>query len=242
MAKLNQAFLESKLRHFLWASLLLFSLVVTGFMNFSGFQGVGNLAGSDSFLGNKLPVVSDQETSQMARTLAPNELIRFHVLANSDSDEDQELKRAVRDAILERVSPRLAQSQSLDESRKLLQTVIPEMKTIAEQVIRANGKKDEVQVVYGKFAFPTKSYGSLVLPAGEYEAVRVLIGKAEGANWWCVLFPPLCFVDAQEATTVPVDGKPGIAMKNSNKVSSEESVRPKPRFWIWEQMKKIMAK
>ncbi|MFZ3372536.1 MAG: stage II sporulation protein R, partial [Desulfitobacteriaceae bacterium] len=126
-----------------------------------------------------------------------NKLIRFHVVGNSDSEADQALKRAVRDAILVQVSPALAKSQSLEESRLLLQGLLPEMENIARSTVRDLGKNEQIGSDYGRFQFPTKSYGSIVLPAGEYEAVRILIGKAEGANWWCVLFPPLCFVNIE---------------------------------------------
>jgi stage II sporulation protein R len=158
-----------------------------------------------------------------ALTPQPDELIRFHVLANSDSEEDQALKRAVRDAILEEVSPRLAASKSLEESRQILKGMRTEIEQIGQEVVLAWGKTYEVKTDYGYFTFPTKSYGSLVLPAGEYEAVRVLIGKAEGSNWWCVLFPPLCFVDIDHSTAVQVDGKPGIPIQKKNTLNQDKT-------------------
>lgn len=155
-----------------------------------------------------------QEVVQPA--INPEELIRFHVVANSDSEEDQALKRAVRDAILKEVSPRLAASKSLDESREILKALRPEMEAISQTVIQSWGRNYSVKSDYGQFIFPTKSYGSLILPAGEYEAVRILIGEAKGSNWWCVLFPPLCFVDIEHSTAVAVDGKPGIPYDEKN--------------------------
>ncbi|WP_434511275.1 stage II sporulation protein R [Desulfitobacterium sp. AusDCA] len=187
----------------------------------------------------------DSSTAAEAQLAAhPEELIRFHVLANSDSDEDQALKRAVRDAILKEVSPRLAESHSLEESRKILTDLRPVMEEIGKSVVQAWGKDYEVKTDYGHFPFPTKSYGSLVLPAGDYEAVRVLIGKAEGSNWWCVLFPPLCFVDIEHSTAVPVDGKPGIPIQQGGKKSASKAVqgssaKPEVKFWIWEKLKKF---
>ncbi|MDA8443360.1 MAG: stage II sporulation protein R [Peptococcaceae bacterium] len=132
---------------------------------------------------------------------APQSLIRFHVLANSDSDADQLLKRQVRDAILAKFSPILAQSKSLEESRSLLKVNMPGMQKEAARVIAAKGKSYPVRVEYGHFDFPVKSYGNLTLPAGNYEAVRIIIGAGKGANWWCVLFPPLCFVDITSSLT-----------------------------------------
>ncbi|KLU59449.1 stage II sporulation protein R [Peptococcaceae bacterium CEB3] len=150
---------------------------------------------------------------QQVKTLSADEMIRFHVVANSDSDYDQALKRAVRDAILKKVGPELAKSRSLAESRAMLEQALPEMRAIAAGVVKAWGKNYPVKAKFGPADFPTKSYGSLVLPAGRYQAVRIMIGRAQGSNWWCVLFPPLCFVDINYSTAVQVDGKPGIPIK-----------------------------
>ncbi len=175
-------------------------------------------------------------------------MIRFHVLANSDTAEDQALKRAVRDAILEQVAPALAASHSLDESRHILTELRPKMEEIGRKVVAQWGKDYTVTTDYGIFSFPTKSYGSLVLPAGEYEAVRVLIGKGAGANWWCVLFPPLCFVDIDHATAVPVDTV-GADKDSGGKELKKEAEQPEEksgqvekgpvRLWLWEKIKSL---
>lgn len=175
---------------------------------------------------------------------SPEELIRFHVVANSDSEEDQNLKRAVRDAILKEVSPRLAASHSLEESREILTGLRQEMEEISRAVIESWGKNLAVKTDYGNFIFPTKSYGSIILPAGEYEAVKVVIGEGKGSNWWCVLFPPLCFVDIEHSTAVAVDGKPGIPYDEKNSIREKQSqgpsvVKPKVRFWIFEELNKF---
>lgn len=183
-----------------------------------------------------------------ALAAAPNQLIRFHVLANSDSEQDQALKRAVRDAILEKVSPRLATAQTLEESRQILKQVRPEMEDIGRAVVNSWGKDYAVHTEYGRFNFPTKSYGSLVLPAGDYEALRVVIGKGQGSNWWCVLFPPLCFVDIDHSTAVQVDGKPGIPIKRepsvstSNQTQKSSSGPVKVHFYFWELIKHLFFK
>lgn len=175
----------------------------------------------------------------------PDQLIRFHVLANSDSDQDQALKRAVRDAILKAISPQLAVSQSLDESRQIVKKVRPDMEKIGRAVVKAWGKDYSVRTEYGHFSFPTKSYGSLVLPAGEYEALRIVIGKGQGSNWWCVLFPPLCFIDIEHSTAVQVDGKPGIPIKNEaatppiKQTAKSAASQPKVRFYFWEMIKRL---
>ena len=166
-----------------------------------------------------------------------NQLIRFHVLANSDSEKDQELKRAVRDAILKEVSPRLAVSKSLDESRQIIKQIRPDMESTGRSVVKMWGKDYSVRTEYGDFTFPTKSYGSLVLPAGNYEALRVVIGEGKGSNWWCVLFPALCFVDINQSTAVQVDGKQGIPIKNDIKQTVKPATStPKVRFYFWERI------
>lgn len=183
-----------------------------------------------------------ESSDEVALAPTPDQLIRFHVLANSDSEQDQGMKRAVRDAILKEVSPRLAVSQSLDESRRILKKVRPNMEDIGRSVVKAWGKDYEVHTEYGHFSFPTKSYGSLVLPAGDYEALRVVIGEGQGSNWWCVLFPPLCFIDIDHSTAVQVDGKPGIPIKNESIVypikqtAKYTASSPKVRFYFWEKV------
>lgn len=128
-------------------------------------------------------------------------LIRFHVLANSDSPEDQALKLKVRDQIIVAMNPKFEQSESLDQTRKIIIDNIKEIEAIALAEIQRNGSDYGVKASLSDVVFPTKNYGSITLPAGTYEALRVEIGKAEGANWWCVLFPPLCFIDIEKGLT-----------------------------------------
>jgi stage II sporulation protein R len=128
-------------------------------------------------------------------------MIRFHVIANSDAQQDQILKEKVRDRIIQEMNPKMAKSKSLNETREIIQKNINGIKQIAIDEIRKNHQNDSVKVALGDFNFPTKSYGSITLPAGNYEALRVVIGKGEGSNWWCVLFPPLCFIDIERGLT-----------------------------------------
>jgi stage II sporulation protein R len=182
----------------------------------------------------------DKAISELEFAPTSDELIRFHVLANSDSEQDQALKRAVRDAILKDVSPRLAVSQSLDESRQILKQVRPDMESIGRSVVKMWGKDYSVLTEYGHSSFPTKSYGSLVLPAGDYEALRVVIGEGQGSNWWCVLFPPLCFIDIEQSTAVQVDGKQGIPIKNAIRQTERSTTgSPKVRFYFWEMINRF---
>lgn len=124
-----------------------------------------------------------------------NSLIRFHVLANSDNEEDQNLKLKVKDEVISYLYSYLKDSKSLEESRKVLMEQEDYVKEIANKVIKENGFNYSVKTELGYENFPEKSYGNIVLPQGEYEAFRIIIGNGKGHNWWCVMFPPLCFID-----------------------------------------------
>ena len=124
-----------------------------------------------------------------------NTLIRFHVIANSDSNEDQNLKLDIKNKVIEYLYPLLSDSKSIDESRKILINNEDKVKEIAYEIINEEGFNYSVDVVLSKENFPQKEYGSIVLPQGEYEAYRIIIGNGQGHNWWCVMFPPLCFID-----------------------------------------------
>ena len=128
-------------------------------------------------------------------------LIRFHVLANSDSPEDQQLKLKVRDKVIAYVSGILEGLENVDETREALLNNMDNIQAIARQEIIDNGFDFNVAVNLGEHVFPTKRYGNVIFPAGNYEALRVIIGDGYGQNWWCVMFPPLCFVDVKHGLT-----------------------------------------
>lgn len=154
------------------------SLLLIGIVSFSGMYIYGEM--------------KDVETVSEGYK---DKLIRFHVLANSDSDEDQELKLKVRDAIIQYLQPMLKDSKSIEQSEEIILAESDNLKSIGENIIIENGYNYEVEVKLEYNNFPAKQYSNIVLPAGEYKALRILIGEAEGKNWWCVMFPPLCFVD-----------------------------------------------
>jgi len=122
-------------------------------------------------------------------------LIRFHVIANSDGEIDQNLKLKVRDSVLKYISPKLKDSTSIEESRKIIKNEDKNIKKIAQTIIKKNGFKYSVATTLSQEYFPVKTYGNITLPQGKYEAYRIIIGTGKGQNWWCVMFPPLCFVD-----------------------------------------------
>lgn len=134
-----------------------------------------------------------------------DEIIRFHVRANSDSEEDQALKLKVRDKILKETKYLLKESKSIDETRSIMKNNLDNIKYIAQKVLEDEGENYDVNVTFGIERFPTRKYGNLVFPAGEYEALVVDIGEGKGQNWWCVMFPPLCFVDITNGTPAHVE-------------------------------------
>lgn len=124
-----------------------------------------------------------------------DKLIRFHVIANSNTDEDQELKLKVRDEVIKYLQPKLQNSKIIKESEAIIKKEYSSLEEISKNIILKNGYNYSVKVGIQYSNFPTKQYSNIVLPAGEYKALKIIIGKGEGKNWWCVMFPPLCFVD-----------------------------------------------
>ena len=124
-----------------------------------------------------------------------NSIFRLHVIANSDSEEDQNLKYIVRDNLINYMNDNCKNLSSKDEVIQYAQSHLDQIKQIAENTIRENGFNYPVQVEIGNFEYPTKQYGDISCRAGFYDALRVKIGESSGRNWWCVMFPPLCFVD-----------------------------------------------
>lgn len=127
--------------------------------------------------------------------LIKDKMIRFHVIANSDSIEDQNIKLKVRDKVLEYIYPKLEGASEIDKSREILKENDKEIKDIALKVLQENNYDYKVESTLSNEMFPVKSYGDITLPQGEYEAYRIILGDGKGQNWWCVMFPPLCFVD-----------------------------------------------
>lgn len=127
-------------------------------------------------------------------------VLRLHVLANSDSEEDQALKLRVRDEILAHCSPRLAECQSRAEAEETVLAMQSEILAVAQRTVFEEGYDYGVSVTLGEEEYPERTYDSLCFPSGEYLSLRVCIGEAEGKNWWCVLFPPLCLETASIKT------------------------------------------
>lgn len=139
-----------------------------------------------------------QSDEAMAARIAP-EILRFHVLANSDSDEDQQLKLRVRTLLLDSIYEKLGENASLDDTKEYVLANKDSLEQEAEDYMKAEGYDYPAHMEVTECYFPTKTYGDMVFPCGTYDAVRVEIGKGKGHNWWCVLYPPLCFVDSTYA-------------------------------------------
>lgn len=146
---------------------------------------------------------TDQEDIQEG---IASQIIRFHVLANSDSKEDQEIKIKVKQHLIDVLEPILKDSTNIDDTRKILQENLSYIEEEAVKKLEEMGDNHKVKAYLTQSYFPIKTYGDCTFPAGEYEALRIEIGSAKGKNWWCVLYPNLCFIDATHAV-VPEEQK-----------------------------------
>ena len=155
------------------------------------------------------------------------QVFRFHVLANSDSKEDQALKMKVKEAIIAYMKQ--PESDSVDTTKKWAGENLLQIEEVAERIIAEEGYDYSVKAEVTTCDFPDKTYGDITFPAGEYEALRIEIGQAEGQNWWCVLYPNLCFIDAVHAV-VPDEGKEDL--KEVLEEDTYEMVTTRTRFKI----------
>lgn len=164
--------------------------------------------------------------------------VRLHVLANSDSEEDQKLKLQVRDAILETVID--FESSNKKEAIKNIEENKKRLEEIAKTVIKNNGYDYDVKVEIGEELYPTKYYDDFALPAGEYTSVRVVIGNGDGRNWWCVLYPPLC-------TSLATDNKEevciqaGLTKDQYNLITANNSGKYKIKFRFLELASEVFG-
>lgn len=147
-------------------------------------------------------ILEEQQMQDEDLAPIPQNAIRLRIIANSDKPEDQQLKRDVRDKIVAAVAEQVRGVKDAQTAREKISQALPKFEAIAQQVIEEKGFRYAAKTDFGMVPFPTKMYGNQVYPAGNYEALRIQIGEAQGQNWWCVLFPPLCFVDMANADAV----------------------------------------
>jgi len=168
-------------------------------------------------------------------------VVRLHILANSDSEEDQALKLRVRDQVLARATEILQQSKDRTEAEELLRADLPELETIAEDEVRAAGYSYNVSTELEKTAFPTREYDGFTLPAGEYLALRIIIGAGAGHNWWCVVFPPLCTQSAEQVASTAMAS--GLSEDDVKLITGdgEGYVLKFKSIELWEQLKEKLS-
>lgn len=161
------------------------------------------------------------------------EVFRLHVIANSDTEKDQELKLKVKTRIVEYLKEILGEDAGLEETKEAVLTHLTEIEQEAENLIEEQGFDYPVEVVVEKTYFPEKTYGDCTFPAGEYEALKVKIGSAKGQNWWCVLYPSLCFLDDTYGIVTEVkkeDLKEVLTAEEFQKILRDSREKKKLRF------------
>ena len=167
-------------------------------------------------------------------------VVRLHVLADSDSEEDQALKLRVRDAVLGVTTPLLADCRSQEDACRLLEEHRDGIQEAAENVIRAADKQDAVTVLLGLEEYPERDYDSFCFPSGEYVSLRVCIGEAKGQNWWCCVFPPLCLGTSTASREQAEDAFISVGMTPSQYKIVTESDKPvyRVRFKLLELLRR----
>lgn len=165
---------------------------------------------------------------KMQKELAGN-VLRFHVIANSNSKRDQELKLRVKEQIIQYMKEEIPTSDSVEQTRRWAKTHLIEIEDRAKEFLRVQGCNLPVKACVADSYFPEKTYGDITFPPGNYEALRIEIGAANGENWWCVLYPNLCFIDAVHAV-VPEEGKKQL--RNVLEEDTYQLVTAKPKFRI----------
>ena len=163
-------------------------------------------------------------------------VVRLHVLANSDSEEDQALKLCVRDAVLEVTAPLLENCRSQEDAEALIRKNAAAIQAAAEEVIRSKGYSYPVKLQLGMEEYPERSYDAICFPAGNYLSLRVCIGDAEGQNWWCCLFPPLCVGASSVSSSQAEDSFISVGLTPSQYKIITQTDRPvyKIRFKLLE--------
>lgn len=178
--------------------------------------------------------------TEMLQKGISGKILRFHVLANSDSGEDQALKLKVRDAVGSYLAEPLEAAESLEESEAIVEANIPEIEQVAAQVVKEEGYDYTVDASLENCMFPEKTYGEYTFPAGEYEALRLVIGEGGGHNWWCVMYPNLCFSGSMYQVDEQSGEKLQAELTNEEYAAVLQSGDYKVRFKILRFMNRML--
>lgn len=192
---------------------------------------------------NTLGDIAQKTSATSIQEGIADEIIRLHVIANSDSEDDQNLKYKVKDAICEAFGPLFNEAQTIEEAREQIKETIPEIKEVALRTIQEQGYHYPVHISLSHEWFPVKSYAQYTLPAGTYEALRIQIGDANGQNWWCIMFPPLCFVSSTYSF-IPADTDIRLQHVLTDKEYEEITtgqVKVKVRFRFLEYIESLLS-
>ena len=179
-----------------------------------------------------MPMIHMYREQRMQKEIA-EKILRFHVIANSDSREDQELKLKVRDAVGLYMKDQMKEVTNRKEAEETANANLKKIEKVAEDVIAKEGRSYTVNAFIGPVDFPVKTYGAYSFPAGTYEAVEVVIGEGAGKNWWCVMYPNMCF---EGSVYEVVDGKSEKVLKDTLSETEYQSLMEEKNYkisWKW---------
>jgi stage II sporulation protein R len=168
------------------------------------------IAGALAVTGILMHLYGRATAGQEIQRAIAEQIIRLHVIANSDSEEDQEVKMKVKETVLTYLRGEMQDAATIEQARQAIRNHLPDIEEIAEEKLQNMGYFYDVTASLEDCYFPVKEYGDMTFPAGEYEALRVKLGESKGRNWWCVMYPSLCFVDSTYQV-VPDESKEKLA-------------------------------
>ncbi|MFC7062262.1 stage II sporulation protein R [Halobacillus seohaensis] len=179
---------------------------------------------------------TEQKVNGAEYQVIPDEAIRLRILADNNGEQAQNLKRSVRDAVNAEITTWVESLTSIESARKLIQFRMDKIEEIVGDTVKQSGLNETYTATYdNSVQFPTKLYGNYVYPAGQYEAILITIGEGEGDNWWCVLFPPLCFLDFSSGSTVAEEDE------DQQEDLTEEPEEKEVEFFIVKLWNKLMS-
>ena len=186
---------------------------------------------------------SNRSQAALIDPVIPQESIRVRILANSDSPEDQWVKRKVRDALIDGMNQWVTEPQTIEQAREAVRAHLPEIRLLVGKLLKDNGFQYGFNAELATVPFPEKIYGNRVYPAGDYEALRITLGSGEGQNWWCVLFPPLCFVDAVKVAASAQDSENGVpeTIDGTGQNADDNGNEIEVHFFLWDVLKKLFT-